>query len=106
MSMEVPTADEFMALAARVTELEQRLAATRRQSESPYMTIPEAAEYLRCNRQRVDDLLSQRSLERVKDGARTLIRRSDLLAYLDDGGTHRRTVRSRPREGVRHERDQ
>jgi len=58
--------------------------------ESPYMTIVETAEYLRCSRQRVDDLLSARRLERVKDGARTLIRRSDLDAYLDDGGNGRR----------------
>jgi hypothetical protein len=75
---------------------------------SPYMTIPEAALYIgygyvgcrdcggddcrRChgigqvvNRQRVDDLLSARRLERVKEGSRTLIRRSDLDRYLDGG---------------------
>jgi excisionase family DNA binding protein len=57
---------------------------------SLYLTIPEAAEYLRANRQRVDDLLSQRRLRRVKDGARTLIRRADLVAYLNDGGQPRR----------------
>ncbi|OAI56164.1 hypothetical protein AYO48_00040 [Gaiella sp. SCGC AG-212-M14] len=51
---------------------------------SPYMTVPEAAEYLRCSRQRVDDLLSQGRLQRVKDGARTLIRRSDLEAHLGE----------------------
>ena len=49
---------------------------------SPYMSIVEAANYLRCSRQRVDDLLSARRLERVKDGARVLIRRHDLEAYL------------------------
>jgi hypothetical protein len=78
--------------------------------DSPFMTIPEAALYLGCgyrdcdgyrkqpcdgddcgrcggtgqvvNRQRVDDLLSARRLERVKDGGRTLIRRSDLDRHL------------------------
>ena len=43
---------------------------------SPYMSIPEAAEYLRCRRQRVDDLLSMGRLSRVKEGSRTLLRRS------------------------------
>ncbi len=49
---------------------------------SPYLTVPEAAAYLRCKRQRVDDLLSQGALSRVKDGARTLIARAELEAYL------------------------
>ena len=54
---------------------------------SPYMTIPEAAEYLRCSRQRIDDLLSQRRLDRYKDGSRTLLSRAELEAYLKrDGG--------------------
>jgi excisionase family DNA binding protein len=57
---------------------------------SPYMTIPEAAEFLRCSRQRVDDLLSARCLERVKDGSRTLLRRSDVLAYLESARNGRR----------------
>ena len=43
---------------------------------SPFMTVVEAAEFLRCSRQRIDDLLSQRRLTRHKDGARTLIRRA------------------------------
>jgi hypothetical protein len=79
--------------------------------DSPFKTIPEAAIYLGCgyrdcdgyrkkpcdgdncrrcggtgqvvNRQRVDDLLSARQLERVKDGGRTLIRHSDLDRHLN-----------------------
>jgi excisionase family DNA binding protein len=50
--------------------------------ESPYLTIPEAAVYLRCKRQRVDDLLSQRRLTRFKDGARTLVSRAEIETYL------------------------
>jgi excisionase family DNA binding protein len=57
---------------------------------SPYMTIPEAAAYLRCRRQRVDDLLSQRRLTRVKDGGRTLIARAELDAYLRGASSARR----------------
>lgn len=51
-------------------------------SVSPYMTIPQASEYLRCSRQRIDDLLSQRRLTRVKEGARTLISRAEIEQYL------------------------
>ena len=49
---------------------------------SPFMTIPEAAAYARCKRQRIDDLLSARRLTRHKDGSRTLIRRAELDAHL------------------------
>lgn len=58
---------------ARLAESAQR---------SPYVSIPEAAELLRCRRQRVDDLLSQRRLTRVKEGRRTLVLRAEVEAYL------------------------
>lgn len=45
---------------------------------SPYLTIPEAAEYLRCSRQRIYDLCSSGRLPRCKDGTRVLVRRADL----------------------------
>ena len=51
-------------------------------SESPYLTIAEAAIYARCKRQRIDDLLSARRLTRHKDGRRTLILRAELEAHL------------------------
>lgn len=78
----VPTFEEFTALAGRVAQLEQRLAVTASQSESPYLTVFEAAELLRCRRQRVDDLLSQRRLSRLKDGSRTLVSRVEVEEYL------------------------
>ena len=49
---------------------------------SPYMTIPEAATLLRCSRQRVDDLLSQRRLTRYKDGRRTLVSHAEIEDHL------------------------
>jgi excisionase family DNA binding protein len=61
--------------------------------ESPYLTIDEAAVYLRCRRQRIDDLLSQRRLSRIKDGARTLISRAELEAYLRRGADEPSAVR-------------
>ena len=65
----------FAELVERVVDerLEQRLAETNARAasepESPYLTVPEAADYLRCRRQRIDDLLSARVLMRHKDGA-------------------------------------
>jgi excisionase family DNA binding protein len=55
-------------------------------NESPLLTVPEAAAWLRCGRQRVDDLLSQGRLIRHKDGARTLVSRAELAAYVGLNG--------------------
>jgi len=49
---------------------------------SPFLTVEEAATYLRAKRHRVDDLLSKGVLTRHKDGSRTLILRSELEAYM------------------------
>lgn len=49
---------------------------------SPYLTVPEAAEYARCSRQRIYDLLSSARLTRHKDGSRVLVGRDELDAYL------------------------
>jgi excisionase family DNA binding protein len=57
---------------------------------SPYLTIAEAAGYLRCKRQRIDDLLSARRLTRHKDGRRTLILRAELDAHIAVSGGPRR----------------
>jgi excisionase family DNA binding protein len=69
-------------IARRTVELLIGEGAAHEHGASPYLTVPEAAAYLRCKRQRVDDLLSQGALSRVKDGARTLIARAELDAYL------------------------
>jgi excisionase family DNA binding protein len=61
--------------------------------DSPYLTIDEAAVYLRCRRQRIDDLLSQGRLSRIKDGARTLISRGELVAVLRRGADDPSAVR-------------
>jgi excisionase family DNA binding protein len=57
---------------------------------STYLTITEAAEFLRAKRHRVDDLLSRGTLTRHKDGSRTLILRSELEAYIAGEPTGRR----------------
>jgi excisionase family DNA binding protein len=50
--------------------------------ESPYLTVTEAASYLRCSPQRIYDLLSARRLTRHKDGRRVLVARADLDAHV------------------------
>jgi len=69
-------------IARRAAELVLEQLQTGRSSESPYLTIPEAATYARCKRQRIDDLLSSRRLSRYKDGRRTLVLRAELDALL------------------------
>lgn len=67
-------------IAARAAEVAvARLGAAAETSR--YLSVPEAAELLRCKGQRVHDLLSQRRLTRVKDGHRTLILRAEVEAY-------------------------
>lgn len=50
---------------------------------SPYMTVVEAAEYLRAKPQRIYDLLSAGRLTRHKDGRRVLIAREEIDALLN-----------------------
>jgi excisionase family DNA binding protein len=88
VSATVPTLAMFEALERRIEELEVRVSETA-EPQSPYMSIAEAAAYLRCSRQRVYDLLSSRRLPKRKDGARVLIARKDLDVYLNDGLTGR-----------------
>lgn len=49
---------------------------------SPYLTVGEAAAYLRCSPQRIYDLCCARKLTPHKDGSRSLFRRDDLDAVL------------------------
>ena len=62
---------------------------------SPFVSVPEAAELLRCERQRVYDLLSQRRLSRLKEGGRTLLDRSEVIALVREE-TQRRVAQPLP----------
>ena len=73
-----------------IEEIAQRAAAITTHTavpveRSPFLTTEEAAEFLRCSRQRIHDLLSRGKLSRLKEGRRTLILRSELgqLVQLD-----------------------
>ena len=89
---------------AAVPRVLERLAALEVEAieRSPYLTVEEAAERLRCSRQRVYDLLSSGRLTRLKDGARVLVRRDEVDAYLAGGRSRlsgapgRGTPRGRP----------
>jgi excisionase family DNA binding protein len=45
---------------------------------SPYMSVEEAADYMRADRQRIYDLCSSGRLTRHKDGTRVLVRRDEV----------------------------
>jgi len=63
------------------------------ETASPYLSVTEAAKYLRAKPQRIYDLLSARRLTRFKDGSRVLVLRVEVDAYLADG----RVARALPR---------
>jgi excisionase family DNA binding protein len=81
LGLVVPTA-LIEEIAARAVETVLERLGTDATLRSPYLTVVEAAEYLRSKRQRVYDLLSARRLTRFKDGRRTLLSRQELDAYL------------------------
>ena len=78
--------DALRAIAAAVSDQVQPTAQT---AASPYMTVAEAAAYIRASPQRIYDLLSSRRLPKHKDGSRVLILRSELDEYLTGRGQAR-----------------
>ncbi len=65
------------AIAEQAARLVLARLAAERQVASPYLTVAEAAAYLRCSRQRVYDLLCAHRLNRYRDGRRVLVARAD-----------------------------
>jgi len=51
-----------------------------------WLTVAEAAEYLRCSTGRIYQLVSARRIPYSKDGSRTLFRRSELDTWIEQGG--------------------
>jgi excisionase family DNA binding protein len=78
--------DALLAIAAAVSDQLQPAA---KPAASPYMTVAEAAAYIRANPQRIYDLVSSRRLPKHKDGSRLLILRSELDEYLTGRGQAR-----------------
>ena len=83
--------DQLAELALRVADLLSENPASP-VTRSPFLTVAEAAEYLRCSRDRIHALLTQRRLARHKDGGRTLILRSELESYVQATADLRRAA--------------
>jgi excisionase family DNA binding protein len=80
LTITLPT-DTAEAIAQRAAAIVlERLSAEPRIAE--YLTVSEAAEYLRAKPQRIYDLLSSGRLTRHKDGRRVLVSRAEIDAYL------------------------
>lgn len=84
----VSVPDGFLdAVAERAAEIVlSRLALEQAPPDSPFLSVDEAAAYLRSKRHRVYDLLSSGRLTRHKDGSRVLVSRAELDAHLASNG--------------------
>lgn len=51
-----------------------------------WLSVAEAADYLRCSTGRIYQLVSARRIPYSKDGSRTLFRRSQIDAWIEEGG--------------------
>ncbi|MHB8234312.1 MAG: helix-turn-helix domain-containing protein [Solirubrobacteraceae bacterium] len=74
------TAEQIDAIASRAAEL---VTAQQAPATSPWLNVAEAAERLRCGKDRVYDLIALGKLEPRRDGRRVLLRVDDVDAYLE-----------------------
>ena len=86
LALDVPP-ELLEAIAARAAELVGERQAP--DDGDGWMTVAEAAEYLRCPKSRVYSLVSARRIPFEKDGSRTLFRRSELDEWVRNGGGKR-----------------
>jgi excisionase family DNA binding protein len=70
----------------QIAEIAERAAAfvpTSAQAATPWLNVAEAAERLRCSRDRIYDLIALGKLHPRRDGRRVLLHRDDLDAYIE-----------------------
>jgi excisionase family DNA binding protein len=70
----------------QVAQIAERVAAlipTATPAASPWLNVPEAAERLRCGKDRIYDLIALGKLCPRRDGRRVLLHRDDLDAYVE-----------------------
>jgi excisionase family DNA binding protein len=86
VSASVPTSEEFAALAARVTELEARLAADEL-TTWPWLTVKQAAAYLGLTEHATRKFIDRHHTDKHQHvpGGRILVHRDDLDTALSDG---------------------
>jgi excisionase family DNA binding protein len=76
------------AIAVQVAdELERRGFTVSAEATSPYLTVAQAADYIAAKPQRLYDLISAGRLTPARDGARVLLTREQLDAYVRGGAT-------------------
>jgi excisionase family DNA binding protein len=79
---------EIAAIAERVAAIIVRDSAhPLREGQQRFLTRSEAADYLRCSRQRISDLCSTGTLSRFRDGTRVLISRAEIDAHVQRAAT-------------------
>jgi excisionase family DNA binding protein len=72
----------------QLAEIARRAAALIPSSEptvSPWLNVTDAAERLRCRKDRIYDLIALGKLHPRRDGRRVLLHRDDLDAYIEGG---------------------
>jgi excisionase family DNA binding protein len=70
----------------QLAEIAERAAALVPVSEpvaSPWLNVTDAAEHLRCGKDRIYDLIALGKLHPHRDGRRVLLHRDDLDAYIE-----------------------
>lgn len=71
----------------RIAEVvERRIADRAAEPPGPWMTVPEAAAYLRCPEGRIRKLLMANAIPAHRDGRRVLFHRDELDGYVRSGG--------------------
>lgn len=68
---------------ARIAEHAAALVPAGSSSDSPWLNVAEAAERLRCRKDRIYDLIALGRLQPRRDGRRVLLHRDDLDRYVE-----------------------
>jgi len=68
---------------AEIAERAAALVSAGASSVSPWLNVAEAAERLRCRKDRIYDLIALGRLHPRRDGRRVLLHRDDLDAYIE-----------------------
>jgi excisionase family DNA binding protein len=75
------------ALDALAAKLAPRMANVTTPTASPWLNVADAAERLRCGKDRIYDLIALGKLHPRRDGRRVLLHRGDLDAYIEGRST-------------------
>lgn len=78
MNFEIPIPPELVDAIAELVAQRLRQLELTENPPSPYMTVDEAAEFLRCAPKRIYDLRADGRLSRVSEGSRALVVREEL----------------------------